>query len=805
MWSFVLWIGTTILSYLLQPKPEEPSPASLGDFQVPTADSSRSIPVVFGTVLIKDPNTVWYGGLSSYPIKKSGGFLKSDITVGYRYYLGAHLALCYPVDEIQEIKIGDRNCWTGSANTGTITVNSPGLFGGDDGEGGVSGNIDVLMGGQAQAKNTYLMSQLGSVIPAFRGVLSLVFKDFYWGNSPYIKNPSIKVKRTDIQTDFTPQWYDAKANINGGDLNPVHIIRECLTNYQWGMGYPTSLIDDASFTAAADTLYSEGFGLSLKWSESVTIESFIQQINDHIDAVVDTDISTGKIVINLIRGGYDPAALLLIDESNSELGEFERRGWGETVNEITAVYRDRDTGNNIPVTIQDIGNIQIQGGNVVAETHNYPGIPNATMAGRVAQRDLRVKSAPMAHLKINANRQAYSLTRGEVFRYSNNRLGISEAVFRAVEIDRGELTDGSISIDAIEDVFSLDASSYVSPQASGWTSPNTPPVPAAYEQVIEASYWDVQHNVSAADIAQFAVDFGLISTQAVRASGDSYNYQIDTRIGAAAYAQTGTGHFCPTAQLDGPLPIDGAALTGRMVSIKSGLDLNQVVIDTYAYIGAECVAVRAIDTGASTVTIDHGVLDTVPVDHVDGERIWFCDGVQGFDMTERANAETIDVKLLPATSLGVLDVTSAAALPITMATRYQRPYPPGNVKVNGTAYPAYGVSPFVITWAHRDRLLQTADFTAQDAGDIGPEAGTTYTVYAYGVDSAGAETLFYSNSGITGTTDTLDFATDPPTASAVSVSIRISSVRDGYQSYQSSRVDVGILLAPYGLSATYTP
>ena len=41
-------------------------------------------------------------------------------------------------------------------------------------EGGVVGTIDVLPGGPGQGRNDYLMARLGSAIPAFRGVLSLV-------------------------------------------------------------------------------------------------------------------------------------------------------------------------------------------------------------------------------------------------------------------------------------------------------------------------------------------------------------------------------------------------------------------------------------------------------------------------------------------------------------------------------------------------------------------------------------------------------------------------------------------------------
>ena len=105
-----------------------------------------------------------------------GGSSKSQ-TVGYRYRMGLHLALCQgPVDAVQEIQMGDRTAW-GDADRGplssghgltTLSINKPTLFGGDEREGGVVGNIDVLPGGPGQGRNDYLMSRLGSAIPAMR-------------------------------------------------------------------------------------------------------------------------------------------------------------------------------------------------------------------------------------------------------------------------------------------------------------------------------------------------------------------------------------------------------------------------------------------------------------------------------------------------------------------------------------------------------------------------------------------------------------------------------------------------------------
>jgi len=115
----------------------------------------------------------------------SGGSSKQ--TVGYKYYLGCHMGLCHgPIDAITEIQVDKRVAWTGLVTEGTITVSAP---------------------------NAYLQSQLGSDIPAFRGVASLVFNQTYMGNNPYLKPWKFKAVRIDATSSGEEQWYLAKAAI----------------------------------------------------------------------------------------------------------------------------------------------------------------------------------------------------------------------------------------------------------------------------------------------------------------------------------------------------------------------------------------------------------------------------------------------------------------------------------------------------------------------------------------------------------------------------------------------------------------
>src|SRR5690606_2888304 len=61
-------------------------------------------------------------------------------------------------------------------------------------------------------------------------------------------------------------------------MNPAHVIYDSLIYLQ---GEPIGSIDEASFMAAADTLYAEGFGICTRCDhDRETIEQFRQRILD---------------------------------------------------------------------------------------------------------------------------------------------------------------------------------------------------------------------------------------------------------------------------------------------------------------------------------------------------------------------------------------------------------------------------------------------------------------------------------------------------------------------------------------------
>lgn len=69
----VIMIVAIVIAVALAPKPPQPKPAALADFDAPTAEEGKPYCKVFGEAWVNDPNVLWYGDLSSEPIRKKGG------------------------------------------------------------------------------------------------------------------------------------------------------------------------------------------------------------------------------------------------------------------------------------------------------------------------------------------------------------------------------------------------------------------------------------------------------------------------------------------------------------------------------------------------------------------------------------------------------------------------------------------------------------------------------------------------------------------------------------------------------------
>lgn len=896
-------------------------------------------------------------------------------TVGYKYHLGMHQILCHgPVDKMTRYTVDERKAWAGSSTGGAIVVNAPSLFGGEGREGGVSGTMDLEMGGPTQGQNSYLAGLLGSVLPAFRGVVGIVMRQMYLGNNPYLKKNAFRLSRIHVRQDGIGQWYDEKAEVsaatgailgtpwqyqvipyhsnpgyenlavptsgwqgedylpfssgkiwlyptpsgwptpqlsicwikktlynvpagltvqlradngcvmfvNGefvgasnqanadissndqypvnfvipatgtyeiagkaftesstgpqggnalritleaipasGDMNPAHMIRECLTDPIWGMGYNEEDIDDDSFMAAADALFNEGMGMSLLWDRQMPIEQFVQEIIKHINAALYVGrygTAAGKFVLRLIRGDYEVEDLPVFDESSIEKVEnFKRVETGELVNSVTVNYWDAETGKTASTTAQDPALVQQQGA-VINTAMQYPGFTNQGLADRAALRDLGSLSTPLASCTLylkpkddpdDTRPDPNLLNIGDVIAVNWDDYGLILLPMRISALTLGDGKTHKVKAVVTQDVFTLPLLGMIVPPDVGWEDPTQDPIPLTRQYAEELPYFEaVQQSGQDVLDAKLAAepDAGYVGAAASRAQSGAINARFlsDGGDGGVEFEDVGVIDFSPSALLDGDIGLPTGSTT-EVWTIKSIVDSGAVEIGSYAKIDDEYVVV--VGLVGTALEVKRAALDTVPQEHLTDAIIFFADPFIQVDPTEYVASDEVGVKLLPATGQGTLAEGSAGTMVVTLNSRAVRPYPPGNFRINDEYYPADvdTTAPVVVKWTHRDRVQQTGGSMIGFAdGDVGPEPGVTYTVRAVGYDSLGDPTEFALHDVGTDTEYSFDFSVDTPSAGAVAIGIEVYAIRDGYESLYRQSHSFSVLSTPYGLAAIYT-
>lgn len=698
------------------------------------------------------------------------------VTIGYKYFIGFHFVLAHgPVDAITRITVDEKTVWSGNSGHSLLYINNPKIFGGDKREGGVQGYFNFETGLPTQGKNDYLSAKIGADVPAYRGVTGVVLRQMYVGTNPYMKRWAFRLRRILTTTRGATQWYSAKAAI-GSDMNPAHIIRECLTDKDWGMGYLDSDIDDTSFYAAADTLYNESFGMSILWDQQTTIEDFINEVLRHIDASLFVDKASTRFTLKLIRNDYNPATLQVFNEDNViKIEDFSCTTFDELVNSVTVNYWNASTGNAGSLTVQDIAAVQLQGA-TLGTTVEYAGITNGTLASRVASRDLKALSSPITQCTVHCTRKMYNLTPGKPVKLTWPEYGIEELIMRVGTIDFGTQTDNTIKVTLVQDIFSLGTAIYAAPPDTEWVSPVNAPSQVTYRRSIETPYYAL-----AMELGQYEIDTRLATDSSLGIVTSCGQAPTSDAMGAEVWADVGAGYrevarleFCPVGVCSSI--VSKTALTIPFSS-QDALEYGSVEVGEYALLNDEFLEVTAVST--TSVSVKRGCLDSVPAEHSAGSRVYFMKNLNGIDQNEYNSGESVSTKLLTQTGIGVLDIGSAPATSVTMNRRAFRPYPPGAFSISGSYFPTQVLDvPITASWAHRHRTQQTGlslvDFTE---GSIGPEPGTTYELRLYNNDTSA---LLYSQSGLTGTSH----SGFPTFSGNYNLRMELWSVRDTYASMQ---------------------
>jgi hypothetical protein len=859
-----LFVGTTALSALLQ-NHQGIKASGLGDFTAPTADATRVIPVIWGTVKLTGPNVIWYGDLRSKAIKQSSLFgLMPSQTIGHKYYLGMWLGCCHgPVDDILGLGFGTHpNDKAVAFNTKTllggdhyrVNVNQPNLYGGDKSEGGISGDFDFYLGHAVQAPNDYMTNKLGllgigggvayiptitgagngtlsnvqvtvntvletitilftgsthftvsgsvsgalgsgttgntfacSVVsfkvnvgsnpwvagdriqfntappatsgaPAYPRLCHMVLRQMYLGTSNYIKNLSPIIKRT-FAADVL--GLGAGADING-DANPANILYECLTNTIWGRGKPPALINVASFTAAGARLVTDGMGMSVHLDTPAQLDTFMSDILSHIDGAIYTDPQTGLWTLKLARFDYDPTTLPVFDQTVI-IGtpEFNRPSWEELSNQIYLTYLDRASGYIERNVMANESAGYATTGIIQEAALKMTGFSNATIAQFVAMRELKQHSYPLAQIRLKANRTAWTMRIGSVFKYTFPAHGVSNLVVRVTSINYGALEKGEIEIQAVEDIYNLGFAAYAPPNPSSWVNPSTAPQPPLAELAIEAPY-------------QIVGDVRQVLVTAVRLDQTSTGMEVWSDSGAGYQKLTQFDGFCPSGVLLNDYLRTTAAQDTTGFVITGPVDMDDVTNTDaagrtagtiLALVDGELMSVLTVtDNLDGTFTVAgvwRGVMDTVPADHFAGARVWFltAGSINAAYSTAGLAADITSrpYKMLPYNTQGTVAIASVSPVTLTTVTRYSKPYPPGNVKVNALYWLSSATNDAALTLAHRNRVNQ------RTAGALVPQDDNNTA----GVTEEGNYTIEVLVGGVVKQTQTAQTGTGPYTYTAL--------------------------------------
>jgi hypothetical protein len=781
------------------------------------------------------------------------GSKKKKVTVGYRYSWDLFCGLGRgPINSIVAITADKKIVWLGAESEATasctININKPNLFGGEDtgGEGGIQGNLEIMMGEQNQIPSNNLNRILKGLIPGFRGMVTTFYSGLVSCYSASPKPWSYRVRRTAKGWDKCNVWYPEKCTIvlrddlseiigieseiesrygpihnknknkypfidknkkpeqieqekrkqeeekrreeerqrkiaalykelnhnirNIHAMNPAHILFECATNRDWGRGLKWDEINIESFKKAANTLFNEKFGLCFRYNRQDQLQTFIQQILDHICAAQYADLSTGKLTLKLIRNDYDPEKLPSFNYDNGILSvqDDDSASNDATYNEIVVTYSNPVTHEDGTVRAQNLASIQQVG--LISNSVEYKAVPTQELAARLAERDLEMNAAGITRLIIKFDRRGGILEPASCFRVSLPDRDIENMILRVGKIE--EQSDGSLLITGVQDVFSLSSTSYsTSQQNSEWIEPDNSIQAVNDVQLIELPYAVLVSTLSAADLDYVNPSSGYIGVMASAPTPASINYILQSQATGAEFVTT-QGDWTPSAILIN----DIEKLTTKF-EIKSDY---QPKVGEGILINDEFMRIDAIEN--NIITVGRGCLDSLPTSHKGGSKIRYYMNTLEQDGIEYVSSEKVKVRLLTQTNAGVLNQEIAPVESIVMSNRQIRPYLPGNIKINDALYPSSvdNADNYVLTFSHRDRALQADQLIDCLSDNIGPENGTTYKIEI--ADYYTKEILWKFN-----TTDTLILLPYSSQDDYVYDDLHILtlySIRDGYESLQ---------------------
>ncbi|WP_414659189.1 phage tail protein [Acinetobacter courvalinii] len=600
--------------------------------------------------------------------------------------------------------------------------------------------------------------------------------------------------RVVIDSAIAPFNSNDKLMIKGIDINPIHQIREIITN-DTAMNKPESMINDSNFKEAAERIYNEDLGVSGSFTEK-SCKDAIDELLFHIEAGIRLNRQTGQYEIVLFRDDLlNLSDAQVFSKSNIKSFNIEIANVDDVINSVNVNYYDRDNIKDSSFSLDEIGSVMSS--EVNAQTLDFSYFMNRRNAELVGNWKLKQLSTPTRKGTFTTGKyDARKINKYDVVKLTWQNQNMFEVPVRIMKIGLGDGRDNTVTLDWVE-VIPYSSTVFPIINVDPPTSVVLPPQPNQ-SVVFEMPYFEAVQLFGQAQVdAELAnnPDLGYLVVATKKPQNNSINALLYTNDGTG-YQQASVVDYCPVATLDQEISHLDASFV-----VKNVASISQAEFGTLILCEEELMVYQNYDTATKILTVKRAALDTVPKPHSKDAVFYFYDAFNAFDAEQYVLGETVSAKVLTSTPSGILGMEEAAGLSLEMNARPNRPYPPANVKINSEYYPDEIETDLLVTWVDRNRLQQTGgSILGWTDGGVALESGAATMLIIKELDESSA-VIATHNINATGT-NTYTLAISAMQAETSSVEVTAKTVRDGYDSYQFyyHKVELSTFFsAPYDL------
>lgn len=367
-------------------------------------------------------------------------------------------------------------------------------------------------------------------------------------------------------------------------------------------------------------------------------------------------------------------------------------------------------------------------------------------------------------------------------------------MMRAVRVEHGTLTNGEITVTAVQDVFGLPRTTYSQVQPSLWVQPSLSPEP-----IVNARLWQLPytHLLEVFSLEQLALNSdGYALVLAERPNSLQQGFEIWAKTtGEPSEQYAGQGQFVSRGV------VQNAVYQTSQITTLTLDNIGVISIGQCALLNDEIVQIAHIDLAKKQIQVKRGCMDTVPTAHAQTSVIWFYDDVAVVAEKAVKVGQTLNVKLLSQTSQGTLDLSNATANSLLINNRHTRPFAPADVKINDLSYPSQIQALNKISWAGRNKISQNTAILDQTAPHQTPETGTTFgLIISKKVSETGDYQVVAEKHDFAGFE--LDIVKENPSnddnklvanlENAVMIKVELWAVKDGLESWQRHSIEVAV-------------